>query len=209
MAEPHGLTNRGPRIPKLESGEKNNGVGATAQRSNVVRGAVALSLSLLLIQACASGDVAAVANFVSEQNANPFSKDESGRTPLGVACEAGHVQVAKYLIETEEVSPGFRGTDGATPLHSAARGGHLTVARYLVDEQGVNPSCTDKNGLRPIDYAKNSNVREFLLHYNSRGAQADWLGPGTNTSHHHTARSSTETEHSVVVVCFIDDDVDE
>ena len=70
----------------------------------------------------------------------------------------------------------------------------------MVDEQGVNPSCTDKNGLRPIDYAKNSNVREFLLHYNSRGAQADWLGPGTNTSHHHTARSS------VVEVCFIDDD---
>ncbi|CAI8019530.1 hypothetical protein GBAR_LOCUS11736 [Geodia barretti] len=117
MAEPHGLTNRGPRIPKLESGEKNNGVGATAQRSNVVRGAVALSLSLLLIQACASGDVAAVANLVSEQNANPFSKDESGRTPLGVACEAGHVQVAKYLIETEGVSPVFR---GAGRCHSAS-----------------------------------------------------------------------------------------
>ena len=187
MVEPHSVTSG-----TVLEGEH---YGATAKRSKVVCGAVALSLSVLLIQACASGDVAAVANLVSEQNADPFFKEESGSTPLGVACEAGHIQVAKYLIETGGVSPGFRGKDGSTPLHVAARGGHLDVVRYLVEDQQVNPLCKDNNGLKPIDCAENGHVRSFLSRYNSREAQAYVSSPGINTSHHQTlSRPSTETD---------------
>ena len=77
MAEPHSVTSGG-RLTTVPEGD-----GATAKRSKVVRGAVALSLSVLLIQACASGDVAAVANLVSEQNAkNPdVRRSESPARP--------------------------------------------------------------------------------------------------------------------------------
>ena len=143
----------------------------TSHFTTLRSGTTAFTLTLLLIQACASGDVVLVANLVSEQNADPFSKDESGRTPLGVACEAGHVQVAKYLIETKGVSPGFRGTNGSTPLHAAARGGHLDVVRYLVDDRGVDPSSRDREGLSPLDYATNNVVREFLIRCNVLGTK--------------------------------------
>ena len=136
--------------------------------SDLGRRAVVLSLTLLLIQACAAGDVATVADLISVRNANPFEKDESGRTPLGVACEAGHIDVVRHLIEKEGVSPGFRGAGGTTPLHVAARGGHVEVVRYLIDERGVDPSCEDDNGVTPLDCAQYVKVKKFLL---SRGAK--------------------------------------
>ena len=160
---------------EFENARKNG--SDSAQQAGVGRSALALSLTVLLIQACASGDVAAVANLVSEQNADPFSKDESGRTPLGVACEAGQVQVAKYLIETEGVSPGFKGTNGSTPLHAAARGGHLDVVRYLVDDRGVDPSCKDRNQRTPLDSAKHSGVRDFLASRGAKGSQIQQFQP--------------------------------
>ena len=78
--------------------EKADGDGSPAH-SGVGRRAAALSLTLLLIQACASGDVVAVVDLVSEKNADPFASDESGRTPLGVASKAGHNEVIKFLME--------------------------------------------------------------------------------------------------------------
>ena len=177
-------------------------VVTSRSQSGTLRGATAITLTLLLFQACASGDVVLVTNLVSEQNANPFSKDESGRTPLGVACEAGHVQVARYLIETEGVSPGFRGTDGATPLHSAARGGHLTVVRYLVDEQGVDPSSRDREGLSPLDYAKNNVVREFLICCNVRASKGNRFLP-VDASGSFASTNNSVSCHSLIVLPFV------
>ena len=68
----------------------------------VLRGVVALSLTALLIQACASGDVAAVVNLVTERHASASEQDEeSGLTPLVAACEAGHMEVVKYISDRE------------------------------------------------------------------------------------------------------------
>ena len=188
---------RGETQPK--NGEKESCRSATVQQSNVAQCAVAISLSLLLIQACASGDVATVTNLISKQNADPFSEDESGRTPLGAACEGGHLQLARYLIETERISPGFRGADGSTPLHVAAKGGHLTVVKYLVIEQGVNPSCKDKNDLKPLDYAKNDDVRNFLIHYNNGGTQANEISPENDHQSLHSVANSAEHQASLKV----------
>ena len=158
---------------RLDLGEP----GRTNQQSTALRRAAALSLTILLIQACASGDLVAVTNLVADQCANPFSRDESGRTPLGAACEAGHVEVARYLIETAGVSPRSRGADGATPLHAAAKGGHLTVIRYLVEKQGVDPSIKDSDGRSPLEYTKNSVVREFLISHDVHGSQGNKFMP--------------------------------
>ena len=79
----------------MDKAERNG----SSSRSALRRRAAALSLTVLLIQACASGDVAAVADLVSEKNADPFASDESGRTPFGVALEAGHIEVIKFLME--------------------------------------------------------------------------------------------------------------
>ena len=146
--------------------------------SDLGRRAVVLSLTLLLIQACAAGDVATVADLISVRNANPFEKDESGRTPLGVACEAGHLDVVRHLIEKEGVSPGFRGAGGTTPLHVAARGGHVEVVRYLIDERGVDPSCEDDNGVTPLNCAQYVKVKKFLLSRGARKSKTDRSNQG-------------------------------
>ena len=102
---------------------------SSPHHSDVGRGALALSLTVLLIQACASGDVAAVADLVSEKNVDPFAGDESGRTPLAVACEAGHMEVVKFLMERDKEGRALTGAGGTTPLHVAARGGHIDLVQ--------------------------------------------------------------------------------
>ena len=154
----------------MDGGAKGDG---SPVHSGVGRGALALSISLtvLLIQACASGDVATVADLVSEKNVDPFASDESGRTPLAVACEAGHMEVVKFLMERDKEGRALTGTGGTTPLHIAARGGHIEVVKYLIDDRGMDPSCEDSDGFTPLDCARNNKMRKFLLSRGARGSK--------------------------------------
>ena len=132
-------------------------------RSDLLRGVVALSLTALLIQACTSGDVAAVVNLVTERRAPTSEQDEeSGLTPLVAACKAGHIEVVKYLIERESVDPEQAARDGTTPLHAAARGGHVEMVKYLIEEKRVNTDCKDEKGSTPLDCALNSEIKKLL-----------------------------------------------
>ena len=144
-------------------------------RSDVLRGVVALSLTALLIQACASGDVAAVVNLVTERHA-PLSEqdEESGLTPLVAACEAGHIEVVKYLIEREGVDPEQAVRDGTTPLHAAARGGHAEVIKYLIEEKKVNSDCKDEKGSTPLDCALSNEIKKLLLQGKSGEYKLTW-----------------------------------
>ena len=145
---------------------------SSPRHSGVRRGALALSLTVLLIQACASGDVAAVADLVSEKNVDPFVGDESGRTPLAVACEAGHMEVVKFLMERDKEGRALKGAGGTTPLHVAASGGHIEVVKYLIDDRGMDPSCEDSDRFTPLYCAQNNTMRKFLLSRGARGSKA-------------------------------------
>ena len=144
---------------------------SSPHHSDVGRGALALSLTVLLIQACASGDVAKVADLVSEKNIDPFAGDESGRTPLAVACETGHMEVVKFLMERDKEGRALKGAGGTTPLHVAARGGHIEVVKYLIDDRGMDPSCEDSDGFTPLDCAQNNKMRKCLLSRGARGSK--------------------------------------
>ena len=154
MADPGGSSENSAEQSKREG---------SRPRSDLLRGVVALSLTALLIQACASGDVAAVVNLVTERHAPLSERDEeSGLTPLVAACEAGHIEVVKYLIERESVDPEQAARDGTTPLHAAARGGHMEVIKYLIDEKKVNSDCKDEKGSTPLDCALNNEIVKLL-----------------------------------------------
>ena len=99
----------------MDKAERNG----SSSRSALRRRAAALSLTVLLIQACASGNVAAVADLVTEKNVDPFASDESGRTPLGVAREAGHIEVIKFLMERDKERRALRGAGGTTSTYTA------------------------------------------------------------------------------------------
>ena len=155
--------------PGMDVGAKGD---SSPANSGLGRGALALSLTVLLIQACASGDVAKVADLVSGKNVDPFAGDESGRTPLAVACEAGHMEVVKFLMERDKEERALTGAGGTTPLHVAARGGHIEVVKYLIDDRGMEPSCEDSDGFIPLDCAQNNKMRKFLLSRGARGSKA-------------------------------------
>ena len=110
----------------MDKAERNG----SSSRSAFRRRATALSLTVLLIQACASGDVAAVADLVSKKNADPFASDESGRTPLGVAREAGHIEVIKFLMERDKERRALRGAGGTTSTYTAQPTGKVTRGNF-------------------------------------------------------------------------------
>ena len=141
---------------------KKKGRRGSLSRPGLLRLTVSLSLSALLVQACASGDIATVANLVTEKHADPFASDKSRRTPLKVACEAGHIEVVKFLMEREGASQALMRTDGTTPLHVAARAGNLDILKYLINEKGMDPFCRDKNGLTAAQYARNNRTTVAL-----------------------------------------------
>ena len=167
---------------KEESSPANLGVG---------RGALALSLTVLLIQACVSGDVAEVADLVAEKNVDPFAGDESGRTPFAVACEAGNIEVVKFLMERDKEGRALTGAGGATPLHVAAKGGHIEVVKYLIDDRGMDPSCKDSDGFTALDCARNNEMRGLLLSRGARGSEA------YRSRRHH----ATEVLYAYLCVC--------
>ena len=140
-------------------------------RRNALQALSLTALTVLLIQACASGDVAKVADLVSEKNVDPFAGDESGPTPLAVACEAGHMEVVKFLMERDKEGRALMGAGGTTPLHVAARGGHIEVVKYLIDDRGMDPSCEDSDGFTPLDCARNNKMRKCLQSRGARGSK--------------------------------------
>ena len=160
---------------EMDRGERN---GAPSS-PGIGQRAAALSLIVLLVQACASGDVATVADLVTEKNLDPYASDGSGRTPLGAACEGGHIDVVKFLLERDREKRAARGIIGTTPLHMAARGGNVEVVKYFIDEQGMDPSCEDENGFTPYDCAQNNRMRKFIL---GRGGRESGLQSGEPSS---------------------------
>ena len=166
--------------------------------SSAVRGTIALSLTLLLIQACASGDLVAVANLVSGKHADPFADDGTGHTPLAAACEAGHIEVVKFIM-------GRAGAREAvlrcskTPLHIAARAGHVELAKFLVDEMGMDTSLADQSGRTPLDYAQNREMREFLLSCVAIKSQSS-RPPPVEEFHQESGRFSTSDSAEVCML---------
>ena len=152
---------------------------------DVMRRTAALCLSALLIQACASGDVVAVANLICEGRVDPsVTIDGSGRTALSVACGEGHIAVVRHLIEKEGVSPLLRGAGWSTPLHAAVKGGHIEVVKYLIEE-GVNPSCEDEDGVTALDCTTDVKMKDLLLNHGARLSKVSTkLKVGHNTVHY-------------------------
>ena len=123
----------------------------------------ALALTALLIQACATGNVATVVSLITERHAHPSGKGKLGRTPLHVACLHGHIEIVKYLINEQGVTPSCEDDNGNTPLHCA---NSSAIARFLVEEKKCDINHRNKYNDTPLhDAAYNGqlDVVEYLI----------------------------------------------
>ena len=149
-------------------GSKPSKKEGSPSQSDLLHSVVAVSLTALLIQACAS----------RKGERRSFSDyDELGRT--GTA--AGHNNIYLLEIARDGIAPlhaaARRGSQrkmnidcqvehGSTPLHYAVLGGQLDIVQYLINERGCDRMCRNKDGETPLHNAcrtNNLDVVKYLI----------------------------------------------
>jgi ankyrin repeat protein len=97
---------------------------------------------------------------LSEDNVDPESKDEHGRTPLSSAVGAGEKTVMKPPFAKGWTYPGCEDHYGQTPLSRAAANvswptskGYEAVVELLLVKDGVDRDSEDNEGRTPLSWA--------------------------------------------------------
>ncbi|KAE8369865.1 ankyrin repeat-containing domain protein [Aspergillus caelatus] len=109
-----------------------------------------------LCQAIVDHDLAAVKEWLSQEERDPNSRDYTGRTPLHLACMASTPDIVQYLVDhgARLIS---RLADGRTALHIAAARGSAEIIRILLHKSEENEAEEDKRQeLRKAKEAQNS-----------------------------------------------------
>ncbi|GAB1310959.1 Ankyrin repeat protein [Madurella fahalii] len=90
-----------------------------------------------LCQAIVDGDVEHVSDWLSQEGADPNTRDHTGRTPLHLATMSSTPEVVRALVNggARLIS---RLADGRTALHLAAARGNVEIVKILMDKSVAN-----------------------------------------------------------------------
>ena len=110
---------------------------------------------ILLINACASGNVDILRHLVIDKHCDVNAKERwSGYTPLHYACENGHFEIVKILTNHPQCNIEAENNFNDRPLHKAYKSGNVDIVRHLVIDKHCDVNA--KWGLRrytPLHYA--------------------------------------------------------
>jgi ankyrin repeat protein len=105
-----------------------------------------------LVEAVASGDVAAVSSLLAQgHDVNAATGD--GFTPLHAASERGHAAIVELLLARGAAVDAGTRIGRYTALHLAARGAHASVAEMLVRAGGDPNAVTTNSGVTALHLA--------------------------------------------------------
>ncbi|KAB8262887.1 hypothetical protein BDV32DRAFT_147064 [Aspergillus pseudonomiae] len=109
-----------------------------------------------LCQAIVDHDLAAVKEWLSQEERDPNGRDYTGRTPLHLACMASTPNIVQCLVNHgARLIP--RLADGRTALHIAAARGNVEIIRILLLKSEENEAEEDKRQeLRKAKVAQDS-----------------------------------------------------
>ena len=120
---------------------------------------------LVLLQACASGDLALCQNLRTFAS---VARTSTGDFGLHLAASSGCVPVLQFLLE-EQVNVNLAGRRGWTALHYAARSGNLLSVQYLAD-QGAAINALSDDGSSPLHYATILGAQDIVTELLAYGA---------------------------------------
>lgn len=90
-----------------------------------------------LCQAIVDGDVEHVTDWLSQEGADPNTRDYTGRSPLHLAAMSSTAEVVRALVDAGARLVA-RLADGRTALHLAAARGHVDIVKILLDKSTAN-----------------------------------------------------------------------
>jgi ankyrin repeat protein len=90
-----------------------------------------------LCQAIVDGDVEHVTDWLSQEGADPNTRDYTGRTPLHLAAMTSTPEVVRALVDAGARLVA-RLADGRTALHLAAARGQVDIVKILLDKSNAN-----------------------------------------------------------------------
>jgi len=90
-----------------------------------------------LCSAIVDGDLEHVEDWLSQEGANPDTRDFTGRTPLHLAVMSSTPEVVRCLVDAGARLVA-RIADGRTALHLAAARGNVEIVKILMDKSVAN-----------------------------------------------------------------------
>jgi ankyrin repeat protein len=99
--------------------------------------------------------------------ADAESRDEEGRSVLGVACAAGHLPIVQFLLENK-VSPNDDGFGDCSPLHAAASAGHRNICKALLEAGAYSDSFMHRSPAQVAMEAGHGDVANLIEEFAER-----------------------------------------
>lgn len=93
--------------------------------------------------------------------------EKNGITPLIQAAFRGRADDMLALLKAG-ANANQTAKVGMTPLHVAAQQGHASCVKRLLRVPGIELNTENKEGKTPLDVAKNTEIKQLLLHAGGR-----------------------------------------
>ncbi len=103
-----------------------------------------------------------IMQYLLDNDADPYIKDEKGRNAFLWACATGGVDEVRILVETHPDLVDSRNLYDLNGLYIASFNDNLEVIKYLVNDLGFDIKSTDEDGDGVLYYTDDAETTELL-----------------------------------------------